>query len=60
VFRLDNNATTMSREETPQVVRDHGQRPTLRKRVSERVLSTPQDEINERWPAEENCLNCWR
>jgi hypothetical protein len=27
----------------------------LRKRVSEKSSIPPQDEINERWPAEENC-----
>jgi thiol-disulfide isomerase/thioredoxin len=63
--RFNSNATSMSEwMELPlwlfethnsvnaRLLREEGER--------EEFYPTKQDEINERWPAQENCLDCWR
>jgi thiol oxidase len=63
--RLDNNATTMGqwRELPLWLFETHNSvnaRLLFEEGEREEFYPTPQDEINERWPAEGNCPNCWR
>jgi thiol oxidase len=63
--RLDNNATSMSQwRELPMWLFETHNSVNLRllREEGERELFYPtrQDELDEEWPARDNCLNCWR
>jgi hypothetical protein len=63
--RLDNNATSMSQwMELPMWLFETHNSVNLRllREEGERELFYPtrQDELDEEWPARDNCLNCWR
>jgi hypothetical protein len=57
-----DNATTMDQwRDSPVAGRDSpGQRPTLREEGEREEFISHRKTINEQWPAEENCSNCWR